>query len=214
MNLTSIIIPTTKRTSDYLKFCEKAIATHTDVIKTPIETIMMRDESMGYAAKNASGVKKAEGDMLCFMSDDILVMDGWLERFWLLYNEAKTQCKPGLMGVYLPPFGVAQDYNRFSPHFVACPFIVTALSFITPEAYKASGGWDENFPSGNYADTDLSIRVEQAGFTNLILPMVAFHFISRSFHTAGGENWQEDMKTGRQYLEWKHGEDWQRKHYK
>ena len=205
--LTTIIIPSIKKTEKYTDLCIQSIEMHTLQEETPFEIIVENDKPFCKSINN--GVKKAKGEFLVILNNDAMVMKDWLVNFHRLYNILSKKQNVGLVGTYFTGLpGNLQDLtsNQFIEKTLRLsPRIVMVCVFISKKTFFDVGGMDESFPHGNFADDDLCIKCLEKGYTNWIAPFVTLHFGHSSFDN---ENWKKDMGEGQNRMKLKFGENW------
>lgn len=222
----SIIIPVKGKTLEqgkdsYLSMCLSSIRKHTP--KSLYELIIIDDtpapenSRWKYGQKNNYGATLAKGEWLVFLNDDCVVTPGWLEIFDKFFSDETSfkdsGIKPGLIGFSGIFFSGPQSaFNGFTNSIYPHKRVVTACAAVKRSVFEQVNGFDMDWPCNNYTDDDLSIRVWEAGYTNLIFPHYVFHFSGKSFDTK--DIWKTDMAEGKKAMAKKFGEDWESKHYK
>ncbi|MCW3134449.1 MAG: glycosyltransferase [Methanophagales archaeon] len=215
---TSIVIVTYKL-PQYLDLCIRSIRMHTKdyeliVVNNGQDKATLKllnkyrniitinnEENLGYCKALNQGVKAASYKMVVLGTNDIIVTPKWLEILRKVYQVNKPN-NPGLIGTYFTYASGLQDAVR--SRWINQPFItkrvILGCTLTKVKDFWKVGGMDENFPNlgGNYADDDLSRRYWNAGFKNIIAPVLIFHFPSMSY-TSGLLSHHEDMKKGEEY---------------
>jgi GT2 family glycosyltransferase len=213
--LVSIIIPT-RNGGRLLRQCIESINERTDYKNiefivvdnqsdetmtldylTELETqegvkVLRYDHPFNFSAINNFAVKHAQGELLCFMNDDIEVIDpDWLgemvshgvrpeigavgARLW--YPDERLQHG----GVVLGLGGVAghamkyttkenKGYMGRSVLIQNYTAVTAACMLLRREVFDAVGGFDSENLAVAFNDVDLCIRIYQAGFYNLWTP--------------------------------------------
>ena len=179
----------TDGTKKYLRELQKA---HGNV------HVVFNKENKGFSAGNNQGVKKANGEYVLFLNNDVLVAKGWLQN---LVEALQKDDGIGMLGPitnYISGLQMVEDvpYKDVSgfPQYAAQ---VAQLNKdkITPrrriagfavlmdkEVFSQLGGFDESFGSGNFEDDDLCLRVRQEGFAIMVHEGVYIHhFGSQTF---------------------------------
>jgi GT2 family glycosyltransferase len=142
-----------------------------------------------FAAMNNRGARKASGDVLVFMNDDVEPLASeWLTALLAHANRREV----GVVGAKLIyPSGAIQHAgmaigimegaghvhrNTFgSPYWNWLPFtrnvsaVTGACLAIRKGVFEELGGFDESFPV-NYNDVDLCLRARQAGYAVIVEP--------------------------------------------
>ncbi len=171
--------------------------------------LIRHDEAHGYTCAINAGARQAGADILIFLNSDTVVPPFWIERLAapLLEDEEAAVCGPvsnaatwqsvpavrkadGAWAVNtIPrPLSVA-EYDRFvarAGRGLGLPRVPLVNGFcyaIRRSAFEAVGGLDEGaFPSGYGEETDLLLRLREAGYAAHINPsLYVFHAKSKSF---------------------------------
>jgi len=221
---TSIVVITYKL-PQYLDLCIRSIRMHTkdyelivvnngqdkatkDFLAENEDIIAINNKkNIGYCKALNKGVKAATCRFVILGTNDIVVTPKWLEILHKVYKINKPN-NPGLVGPYFTFSSGLQDPIRGK--WVNQPFItkrmITGCTLTKVEDFWKVGGMDEDFPNmgGNYADDDLSRRYWEAGFKNLVAPVLIFHFPSMSYYHKLLSH-KEDMEEGGEYFRKKWG---------
>ena len=224
---TSIVI-VTYNLPEYLDLCLRSIRMHTKDYELIVvnngqdeETKELLDQqddivainnkqNVGYCKALNQGVKAATSDFVILGTNDIVVTPNWLDVLHKVYKVNKPQ-KPGLIGTYFTFASGLQDAIRGSikkqPILVKRVILGCALTKV--EDYWAVGGMDENFPNkgGNFADDDISRRYWEAGYKNIIAPVLIFHFPSMTYRK-GLLSHEEDLRKGYEYFKRKWSDEY------
>jgi GT2 family glycosyltransferase len=140
--------------------------------------LIFNSKNYGFAKGNNIGMKKATGDYIILLNNDVRVTPGWIER--LVYH-AKLD-KIGLVGPVTNSIGneskIDIDYNwnnakqieEKSAHYAYSHWgetlklkNIAAFAWIIPrKVYKKIGALDEQFGKGLFEDDDYCMRVNKA----------------------------------------------------
>lgn len=217
----SVIIPTRNR-SESLGRLLRSIRGTRDLDGIPLEVLVVDNGSTdgtaeylreaskqwsslcplfeGRAGKNIAlnqGIRKAKGEILCLMDDDIVMDPAWLGA---LVKDYLTTGYDALQPRVLPgrdPSGKPAENSLL--YYYNIPVIdygasVRDLRGLTGvimsfrrEVLGKSGGFDERLPaSGYHGDTDISRRIREAGFSIGYTPhVVAYHELDPKRYGAG-----------------------------
>ena len=147
-------------------------------------------ENYGFAKScNEGAVKAREGgsEFVVFLNNDCVVHPGWLDvmiKTW--HNHKKT----GLVGVWSNFAGGIQSvFSRqaqlLKPHYgIKC--IKGLCILVSTERFWQVGGFDEAYSkTGSFTDDDLSMKMIDCGYYNVIAPIFITHFGSRTFEAMG-----------------------------
>jgi GT2 family glycosyltransferase len=178
------------------------------VYPTPFRVVTLA-HNVGYAAANAVGVAHARGRLLLFLNSDVLPdRRGWLsamQRFFdatpgigalgpkLLYADETIQHA----GMYFDkPSGTALagawqnvHYYKGLPRQLPAamvsrpvPALTGACLMLDRQVYERVGGFQETYLQGDYEDSDLCLRLEQARLTRWYLAEVElYHLEGQSY---------------------------------
>ena len=148
------------------------------------------------------GVRKASGEYLVFMNNDIeVISENWVEEM-LYYAQQEDVGSVGALllypdrtiqhaGVVLGCRGTADHVLRFAPAdsdgyagSLACAREVSAVTaacmMLKRENFEAVGGFNEHYFTA-YQDTDLCLMLRSLGKRNIVAPRaVLFHLESKS----------------------------------
>lgn len=236
----SIIILSYK-TPDYLDICLRSVRMHTkDVLHELIipyespdpdtEKVLQEYEQMvgtdglvrllaiplkgmKYAQGNAEAIPHCQSDSIIFLNSDTIVTPHWVSIILSVYESNKHQMSIGLVGTMGTNTSGPQDVSHgWKTAPFKCPRVVTMCAMIRKATLSNIGGWDILFPSNNYTDDDLCVRLVKNGYSNLVAPVCIFHFGGRSF-VENKIEFKPDMKIGEEYMATKHGKDWKAVYY-
>jgi glycosyltransferase involved in cell wall biosynthesis len=142
--------------------------------------------SVSDAALRNAGARASRGDVLCFVHDDVEVLnDTWLEEMIgllfqpgigavgakLLYPSGKVQHAGIVMGIGGAIGHVGRFTDRIEPGYFGRAMLSQTFSAVSwacmvvrREAFEAVGGFEEEHLSGAFADVDLCLRLGEAGW--------------------------------------------------
>ena len=218
--LVSLIIPTRDK-ADVLKVCIDSILAKTDYPRYEILIVdnnsveqqtfdyfeslsahanirILRDERpFNYSAINNAAVKKAKGEIIGLINNDIEVISpDWLSEMVSHAVRPEIGCVGAKLyypndtiqhaGVILGVGGVAGHSHKYSdrdaPGYFGRLMLVQNLSAVTAacllvrkEVYKAVGGLDEDNLAVAFNDVDFCLRVRQLGLLNLWTPFAELY---------------------------------------
>lgn len=159
----SLIIPT-RRSSEILERCLESVKKHTK----DYEIVLVTGEK-GFAAKLNEGIKKAKGDYLVFLHDDIEVTAGWADKL--------AEVGAFKLGEMNDAF---EDWGGFHNPASYCldPKLHPDYAYfccISKEAMAKIGFFDERFESPWAQDVDMGFTIRKAGFQFQCLPGKIIH---------------------------------------
>jgi GT2 family glycosyltransferase len=141
-----------------------------------------------YSELNNIGAKRADGDFLVFLNNDVEVISAdWLVEPLLLFSDGTIQhagVALGVGGVAAHTFsGWHPDSEEFRPykHTRRVSAVTGACLVMKRSVFEAAGGFDEENLPVDFNDVDLCLRVSQLGLATLFTPHVAlYHFESKT----------------------------------
>src|SRR5262249_14645890 len=182
--------------------------------------------NVGYAGANSAGISLARGRLLLLLNPDILPdRPGWLGRmiaFYdattrigalgakLLYEDDAIQ-HAGLSFYREPESGLWYNVHYYKglhrtlpPANVTRPVpgVTAACMMIAADLYRDVGGLSRSYVQGDYEDTDLCLRLIEAGRQNWYLSDVELYHLEGQSYPSGLR-----QLTGR-YNRWLHTQLW------
>jgi Predicted glycosyltransferases len=173
--------------------------------------VIRHDAPFNYSELNNIGARHAQGDLLLFLNDDTEVLqDDWLQRLGgyaqlphigavgakLLYPGNKAVQHAGILNLRNGPMhamlGLHPDHpgyfmrNLLEYNWLA---VTGACLMVERRKFDQVGGFAEALPIA-YNDVDLSMRLVDAGFYNIVVPavrLVHHESISRGLDAANAE---------------------------
>ncbi len=164
-------------------------------------------QNLGFIGACNAGAESARGEYVLFLNNDTAVQDGWLDA---LIDTFEQHRDVGLVGAKLVyPDGRLQEaggivfadgsgwnYGRFDDpakpeyNFVReVDYCSGAAIMLRTDLFRRFGGFDRHYAPAYYEDTDLAMKVRQAGLRVLYQPasvVVHFEGISSGTDTASG----------------------------
>lgn len=186
-------------------------------------TVLTYDLPFNYSAINNFAVKRANGDIIALINNDVSVISpGWLTEMVshacrpdIGCVGAKLYYEDGLVqhaGVILGLRGVAGHSHRFaasdsSGYFSRLKLVqnisaVTAACLVVRKnVYEAVGGFDETNLAVAFNDVDFCLRVAEAGLRNLWTPFAEmYHLESKSRGIPDDKDDQHRMNSEIKYM--------------
>lgn len=161
-----------------------------------------------YAQVYNAALRAADGDEIVIAQDDIVFTPRWLETFREDAAVVRDRLGPvGLLGARSNLISGPQRLGAV-PSGAIAPWwrIVLVAAYGSRRGLEEVGGFDEGFPTGMYADDDLSLRLIRAGYINAISRVYVHHFGGVATAQAGRDA-AVDLAASEQYMKHKHG-DW------
>lgn len=119
----------------------------------------------GPAAARNVGWRRSTSHWVAFLDDDVLVTAGWLRDLVddLAAAGPAVAGSQGRITVPLPPSRRPNDWERGTAGLQTARWITADMAF-RRDALVSVGGFDERFPRAFREDTDLALRMLDAGF--------------------------------------------------
>ncbi|MEN6473621.1 MAG: glycoside hydrolase family 99-like domain-containing protein [Syntrophaceae bacterium] len=185
--------------------------------------LIENEHNHGFAAGNNQALKKAKGDYILLLNNDVLLTEGWLER--LIYHIEQSS-DFGMVGpmsnsvsgpqvVQPVPYDNddMQAMQKFARYFTGANFgriseqmrLVGFCLLVKKEVFNIIGGLDENYRSGNFEDDDLCLRAFIAGYKNIIAHDVFIHHYGSMTFKGNAIDYSATMRDNRQHFasKWK-----------
>lgn len=160
--------------------------------------VILNDKNLGYAANNNLGAQSAQGDILAFLNNDLVLTPGWLEplledltpnqRMGIVGN-VQLQVANGLIdhaGIYFDLVGMPVHQFKYRPREAlkivgtTCRAVTAACWCVRREVFFEVGGFDTGYRNG-LEDIDLCLRLGQIGYTHWVdYRSVIWHHVSSS----------------------------------
>lgn len=158
--------------------------------------------TFNYSAINNLAVSKSHGQYLCFLNNDIEIIDTtWLTALCDALQQSDAGCAGAMLyypdntiqhaGVYLDTKSIAGHLYKHAPrgsaghnHFLVNQQVVSAVTaacmLVTRQLFDQVGGFDESL-SVAFNDVDFCLKVKRAGYNNVWTPAAAlYHHESKS----------------------------------
>ncbi|HGY54755.1 MAG TPA: glycosyltransferase [Caldithrix abyssi] len=146
--------------------------------------VLFNKKNRGFAAANNQAVRKAKGDYVMILNNDVLVADGWLKG---LVKALEADEKIGMVGpltnkisglqmVADVPYSDEQGFYEYARTFrrqyggniTPRRRIAGFAMLMKKNLYQQVGGFDESYGTGNYEDDDLCLKVRRAGYAIMV----------------------------------------------
>ncbi len=180
----------------------------------------------GFAGANRHGIEASEGKQLLLLNSDVIPdRPGWLSTlrgFYesqekigalgpkLLYEDDSLQ-HAGLYFHRAPGSELWENahcfkglHRDFPPANVAraVPAVTAACMLVDRDRYEEAGGLPLHYVQGDYEDSELCLRLAEAGYENLYLPTVEL------YHLEGQSYVADTRRVPSEYNMWLHSEIW------
>jgi GT2 family glycosyltransferase len=180
----------------------------------------------GYAGANRHGIAVAGGRKLLLLNSDVIPdRPGWLGEMCRFYDEGERIGALGAKLLYeddslqhaglyfhrLPGTEVWENAHRFKGlhrSFPAAevaqpvPAVTAACALIDRERYEEVGGLPIHYVQGDYEDSELCLRLAEAGYENWYMPAAELYHLE-------GQSYVAEVRRGlSDYNMWLHSELW------
>jgi GT2 family glycosyltransferase len=180
----------------------------------------------GFSIANNAGASVASGRLLVLLNSDVLPeTPGWLGRLMSFYDATPNIGALGPKLLYeddsLQHAGLyfdrpAGSYLWANEHYYkglhrdlpaanvarVVPAVTGACMIIAASLYRELGGLTGGYVQGDYEDSDLCLRLADAGFQNWYLPSIAL------YHLEGQSYASEERQLASQFNMWLHTYRW------
>ncbi len=175
--------------------------------------IIRHAEAQGFVGACNAGARLARGRFIAFLNNDTEVTSRWLDELLavfthfegvglagakLLHTNGRLQEAGGIVWNSGDPWNVGRGGNPADPRYNylrQVDYVSGAAILIERPLWEELGGFSPEFAPGYFEDTDLAMRVRQAGRKVVYVPTsVVFHFEGHSSGTntsAGMKRFQE-----------------------
>ena len=194
------------RTKKYLKSLVK---------ENPNYKLINNSKNMGFAAGNNQGVKKARGEYVLILNNDVLVGEGWLDSMLKsLQKDGKigivgpiTNSISGLQMVQNIPYE-GDDFTEFagkvrkvnSGKLTPRRRLAGFAMLMKKSFYQEIGGFDESFSSGNFEDDDLCLRIKEKGYALMVDESTFIHHYGSQTFKANNMDYNASLQEKGKYF--------------
>lgn len=170
----SVVVPTRER-PEALRRCLAALEAQT----VPVEIVVVEDaEGRGPAWARNEGVRRAQGEVICFTDDDCEPSKGWVEALTtpILAGEAKATGGPIEVGEGSTPADrawqtiVSYLQSQATAPGTASPGFGATANVAARRSLLDWLPFDESFPTAAGEDRDWSERAARQGTAPLLVP--------------------------------------------
>jgi GT2 family glycosyltransferase len=126
---------------------------------SPVRYVAAPQPNRGQARNR--GAEAARGRYLLFCDDDVIVPPGWIAAHAAAHRAAGRVVNGPIVNVASResrPKPAAANYSR--------AFLCTCNASMSKEAFARAGGFDESFDLYGWEDTELGVRLREAGLRN------------------------------------------------
>lgn len=167
-----------------------------------LSVVVWKGKTFNYSAINNFAVKKAKGEMLLFLNNDVeVITENWMEEMLMFAQQQRVGCVGVKLlysdatiqhaGIALGFLGLAAHIHRnvdaqnagymgrlsFAQDIAA---VTAACMMVRKDVFESVDGFDESFEVA-FNDFDLCMRIWKAGYQNIFTPFAQlFHYESKS----------------------------------
>lgn len=186
--------------------------------------VITNDENQGFLLSCNTAAKKAKGNFLYFLNNDVQVLPGWLDELYQTFTEIP---EAGLVGSKLiypdgrlqeaggviredgsgTNFGRGDDPNKPEYNFLRDSDYCSGASIMVPaKIFRRLEGFDERFVPAYYEDTDLAYSVRKMGLRVIYQPfsrVVHFEGITAGTDISSGTKAHQAINKSIFFEKWK-----------
>jgi histidinol-phosphate phosphatase family protein len=136
-------------------------------IDAPLPVTVLHSGGRGPAAARNVGWRSTRADWICFLDDDVVPQPNWFPAVAEDLAKAEVEDAAGSQGVIeVPRVGgrKATDDERRTQRLADAQWITADMAF-RRDVLVTVGGFDERFPRAYREDSDIALRITQAGNT-------------------------------------------------
>jgi GT2 family glycosyltransferase len=159
------------------------VRTHDAIAKYCINSV-----NAGVARSWNMGAQLAEGEVLCFLNDDVSVGRGGME---MLYHALLDSADVGEVGPAGSRWRGAQHERYVGEHELEEADAISGFCFmLKSELFHRLGGIDISYTPAGFEEIDLSFAIRKAGYRCLVIPNVPIHH----YHHHGVSAYRTEIK--------------------
>lgn len=186
--------------------------------------VLTNNENKGFLLSCNRAAKKARGNFLYFLNNDVQVLPGWLDELYqtfseipeaglvgskLIYPDGRLQEAGGVIredgsGIN---FGRGDNPNRPEYNFLRDADYCSGASIMLPaKIFRRLEGFDERFVPAYYEDTDLAFSVRKMGLRVIYQPfsqVVHFEGITSGTDISTGVKAYQAINQSKFFEKWK-----------
>ena len=173
--------------------------------------LVRQPENLGYLRSCNRGAALARGQLLCFLNNDTVVTEGWLEELvasldgfpeaglvgpMLLYPDGRLQEAGGIVWRDGSAWNYGRDGDAADPAYAFCrdvDYVSGACLLMETELFRRIGGFDSRYAPAYYEDTDLAQAVQDLGYRVLMQPL------SRVIHYEGVSSGRDEESGAKRF---------------
>jgi GT2 family glycosyltransferase len=160
--------------------------------------ILLNSERLGYARSNNTAARRARGEILCLLNNDLILPSGWFKP---MERALRSRPDAGIIGnVQICPrtgrhdhwgiifnyYGVPDNARRrlhlrqYWEPVTESPAVTAACCMMWRRNFEEVGGFDEGYLN-SFEDIDLCLKMRQKNLRHYVANQsVAYHYVSSS----------------------------------
>jgi GT2 family glycosyltransferase len=162
-----------------------------------VAQVSLFKENLGFSKGNNALARKARGDLLVFLNNDVHLPQGWLEELAAVFAQRPSLGVAGNVqfsvraraidhaGIFFDASGRPFHFRPPAaalpgPGFFKVPAVTGACMAVRRNLFEELGGFDEGYRN-SYEDVDLCMRAREAGAdVGLAARSAIWHYVSAS----------------------------------
>jgi GT2 family glycosyltransferase len=196
--------------------------TAAELANYPWVEVVSNELNRGFSQGCNQGAVLASGEVLVFLNNDTIVLNGWLEELLFPFSDPEVGAvgprSNNVSGVQniedvvyegdavasIIEFG--QDWHRANVGRTSeSPSLAGFCLAVRADTFRAIGGFDEGYAVGGLEDDDLCMKLRTAGFRLLVAHGCFVHHESRATFDANGGHWSQRQLENQRRFEGKWG---------
>lgn len=187
----------------------------------PRLVLVRNPTNCGFAGGMNAGLRRAQGDIVGVLNNDVLVPSGWMPRMLARFEDPEVVAVGPVTTRISGTQCVAASYTEeefddyaqewFYTHVGQSgytPRLVAFVLLLRREALDRLGGFDVRFGRGNFEDDDFSIRLASLGRLAIAYDVLVHHEGSVSFRDVPPEEIRQLYQENQAWLHRKWGPVW------
>jgi GT2 family glycosyltransferase len=187
--------------------------------------VLRQDTNRGFVRSCNAGAALARGEFIAILNNDTEVTALWLDELVavfrnfadvglagskLVYPDGRLQEAGGVIWASGNPWNVGRNSSADDPRYNyirQVDYVSGAALLIRRELWQRLGGFSEDFAPAYFEDTDLAMKVREAGHSVLYVPgSVVYHFegLTSGTNVAGGAKAFQEVNRPKFRKKWAH----------
>ena len=155
-----------------------------------LKVITLADNT-GFGPGHNIGAAAAEGDILIFISNDVIPFDDYIKLI-------EENIKPNTL---IGPELITKDTGWNTFNGVTIPYLAGHLIACDRQTWDTLGGWDERYVPCDYEDIDLSMTAKEKGIELKEVKLPVQHLFGQSAQTLAGGRLQITQQSQAKFKE-------------